>query len=105
MKPCQDSFGLDGAGSSTIFIIIYNLAPILAFSVVAYIADIWGRKPCIFTGYLIIFVKTATQATAHSLGQFMGGRFILGFSVVVAYGARPAYTVEVAYPAYRDCLL
>ncbi|EXK78067.1 hypothetical protein FOQG_17248 [Fusarium oxysporum f. sp. raphani 54005] len=102
MKPYQESFGLDGAGSSTgVVFIIYNLAQIAAFPVVAYIADVWGRKPCIFTGCVIILVGTAIQGSAHSLGQFMGGRFILGFGAIVAHGAGPAYTVELAHPAYR----
>ncbi|KAJ4193147.1 hypothetical protein NW767_010436 [Fusarium falciforme] len=102
MKPYQESFGLDGSGSSTgIVFIIYNLAQLAAFPFVAYISDVHGRRPCIFIGCLVILIGTAIQGSAHSLGQFIGGRFVLGFGAIVAHGAGPAYTVELAHPAYR----
>jgi MFS family permease len=102
MKPYQESFGLDGSGSSTgIVFIIYNLAQLAAFPFVAYISDVHGRRPCIFIGCFVILIGTAIQGSAHSLGQFIGGRFVLGFGAIVAHGAGPAYTVELAHPAYR----
>jgi MFS family permease len=102
MEPYHRSFGLNGAGSSTgVVFIIYNIAQIAAFPFCGYIADVWGRKPCIFIGCLIVLIGTAVQGAANNLGQFIGGRFVLGFGAVVAHAAAPAYTVELAHPDYR----
>ncbi|KAI5460558.1 lactose permease [Mariannaea sp. PMI_226] len=102
MKPYQDSFGLDGAGSSTgIVFIIYNLGQIAAFPFCGLLADGFGRRWCIFIGCLLVDVGTVIQATSNSLGQFIAGRFVLGFGASIASAAGPAYTVELAHPAYR----
>lgn len=34
----------------------------------------------------------------------MGGRFILGLGAALASAAGPAYTVELAHPAYRGTM-
>jgi MFS family permease len=65
------------------------------------LADGYGRRVCIFVGCLLVLVGTAVQATANGLGHFIGGRFILGFGASIASAAGPAYTVELAHPAYR----
>lgn len=102
MKQYQQSFGLDGAGSTTgIIFIIYNLGQIAAFPFCGMLADGYGRRVCIFVGCLIVLIGTAVQTSSHSLSQFMGGRFVLGFGAAIASAAGPAYTVELAHPAYR----
>ncbi|KAF3769340.1 hypothetical protein M406DRAFT_52456 [Cryphonectria parasitica EP155] len=102
MKPYQHDMGLDGAGSSTgIVFIVYNLGQIAAFPFCGLIADGYGRRMCIFIGCLLVLVGTAIQASAHHLDQFVGGRFVLGFGASIASAAGPAYTVELAHPAYR----
>jgi MFS family permease len=102
MKPYQESFGLDGAGSTTgIVFITYNLGQIAAFPFCGPIADGLGRRWCIFIGCLIVVVGTAIQTTANNLEQFIGGRFVLGFGASVASAAAPTYTVELAHPAFR----
>ncbi|KAL6399770.1 lactose permease [Ilyonectria robusta] len=102
MIPYQETFGLDGAGSSTgMVFIIYNLGQIAAFPFCGLLADGYGRRWCIFAGCLVVVIGTAVQATANSLGHFIGGRFILGFGASIASAAGPAYTVELAHPAYR----
>ncbi|KAH8881503.1 lactose permease [Thozetella sp. PMI_491] len=102
MKPYQETFGLSGEGSSSgIIFIIYNLGQIAAFPFCGLIADGYGRRLCIFIGCLIVLVGTAVQGSANSMGQFIGGRFILGFGASIASAAGPAYTVELAHPAYR----
>ncbi|KAK7744379.1 hypothetical protein SLS62_010167 [Diatrype stigma] len=84
MKPYQETFGLNGAGSTTgIIFIIYNLGQISSFP---------------------FLVGTAIQATSNSIGQFVGGRFVLGFGASIASAAGPAYTVELAHPAYRGTM-
>jgi MFS family permease len=105
MKPYQKSFGLSGAGSSTgLIFIIYNLGQIVAFPFCGIVGDGYGRRACIFVGCAIVLIGTAIQASAHEKGQFMGGRFVLGFGAALASAAGPAYTVELAHPAYRGTM-
>ncbi|KAI1185023.1 lactose permease [Nemania serpens] len=105
MKPYQETFGLDGAGSTTgIIFVIYQIGQIVSFPFCGLIADGWGRRWCIFIGCLIVLVGTAIQGSANQLGQFIAGRFILGFGASIASAAGPAYTVELAHPAYRGTM-
>ena len=105
MSSYQKSFGLTGAGSSTgIIFIIYNLGQIAAFPFCGFFADGYGRRVCIFAGCALVLVGTAIQGSAHSMGQFIGGRFVLGFGASIASAAGPAYTVELAHPAYRGTM-
>jgi sugar porter (SP) family MFS transporter len=105
MKSYQNTFGLTGEGSSTgIIFIIYNLGQIAAFPFCGFLADGYGRRICIFVGCALVLVGTAVQASAHSMGQFIGGRFLLGFGASIASAAGPAYTVELAHPAYRGTM-
>ncbi|KXS93863.1 hypothetical protein AC578_3413 [Pseudocercospora eumusae] len=105
MTSYQKSFGLDGAGSTTgIIFIIYNLGQIAAFPFCGFLADGYGRRWCIFVGCLLVLLGTAIQTSAHGMGQFIGGRFILGFGASIASAAGPAYTVELAHPAYRGTM-
>ncbi|KAK6072044.1 hypothetical protein SCUP234_08715 [Seiridium cupressi] len=105
MTPYQETFGLSGAGSSAgIIFIIYNLGQIASFPFCGFIADGFGRRICIFVGCVIVLIGTAIQATANHMGQFIGGRFILGFGASIASAAGPAYTVELAHPAYRGTM-
>ncbi|KAH8726235.1 general substrate transporter [Phaeosphaeriaceae sp. PMI808] len=105
MKSYQNTFGLTGEGSSAgIIFIIYNLGQIAAFPFCGFFADGYGRRVCIFVGCLLVLVGTAIQGSAHSMGQFIGGRFVLGFGASIASAAGPAYTVELAHPAYRGTM-
>ncbi|KAJ5153550.1 Lactose permease [Penicillium canariense] len=105
MKPYQETFGLDGAGSSTgMVFIIYNLGQIAAFPFCGLLADGYGRKVCIFVGCLLVWIGTAVQAPAQTMETFIGGRFLLGFGAALASAAGPAYTVELAHPVYRGTM-
>lgn len=105
MVPYQQSFGLSGAGKSTgIIFIIYNLGQIAAFPFCGMLADGYGRRVCIFVGCLIVVIGTAVQGSAQNLRAFQGGRFVLGFGAALASAAGPAYTVELAHPAYRGTM-
>jgi MFS family permease len=105
MLPYQKSFGLSGAGSSTgLIFIIYNLGQIAAFPFCGLLADGYGRRVCIFVGCAIVLIGTAIQGSAHGRGQFIGGRFVLGLGAALASAAGPAYTVELAHPAYRGTM-
>ena len=105
MESYQETFGLDGAGSSTgIIFIIYNLGQIAAFPFCGFFADGYGRRVCIFVGCFLVIVGTVVQITSNTTGHFMAGRFVLGFGASIASAAGPAYTVELAHPAYRGTM-
>jgi MFS family permease len=105
MDPYQKYFNLPGGGKSTgIVFIIYNLGQIAAFPFCGFLADGYGRRICIFVGCALVLIGTAVQASAHNLGAFQGGRFVLGFGAALASAAGPAYTVELAHPAYRGTM-
>lgn len=102
MTQYQQTFGLSGAGSSTgLIFIIYNLGQIAAFPFCGFLADGYGRRKCIFAGCLIVCIGTAVQTAANTQGQFIGGRFVLGFGAAIASAAGPAYIVELAHPSFR----
>ena len=58
----------------------------------------------VITHVLTRCLGTAVQSTAHTTGQFIGGRFVLGFGASIASAAGPAYTVELAHPSYRGTM-
>jgi sugar porter (SP) family MFS transporter len=83
---------------------IYQIGGVVALPFVGPALDTWGRRVGMFFGASLIVLGTIIQGTTsvtHSLGQFMGGRFLLGFGVSLAASAGPIYVVEVCHPAYR----
>lgn len=69
--------------------------------------DTWGRRLGMFIGASIIIIGVIIQCTCiytNSVGQFMGGRFLLGFGVQIASSAGPIYVVEMVHPAHRGFL-
>ncbi|KAK1540502.1 hypothetical protein CPAR01_06491 [Colletotrichum paranaense] len=105
MPPYQETFGLSSAGSTTgIVFMIYQVGQICSFPFCGMIADGWGRRWCIFIGCFIVLIGTAIQAPAQHLGQFVAGRFVLGFGASLASAAGPAYVVELAHPSARGTM-
>ncbi|KAK2040080.1 general substrate transporter [Colletotrichum somersetense] len=105
MPQYQKTFGLNGAGSTTgIVFMIYQVGQVVSFPFCSPLADGYGRRICIFVGCFIVLVGTAIQTPAHSLGQFIAGRFVLGFGASLASAAGPAYIVELAHPKYRGTM-
>ena len=82
---------------------MYQIGGIAALPFISPVADGFGRKVGMFTGSVIIVVGTVISAVLKgpNVGQFMGGRFILGFGVSIASAAGPMYVTEVSHPAYR----
>lgn len=85
-------------------VIISICSDVFNLPLVGFLADGYGRRICIFVGCALVLVGTAVQASAHGMGQFIGGRFLLGFGASIASAAGPAYTVELAHPAYRGTM-
>ncbi|KAK5992567.1 Lactose permease [Cladobotryum mycophilum] len=80
---------------------IYMIGGVVALPFVGPVMDGWGRRLGMGLGALIIIVGTIIQATSSERGQFMAGRFLLGFGVSFTSTAGPTYVVELNHPAYR----
>ena len=80
---------------------MYQIGGVAALPFVGPVVDGFGRRIGMFTGSVLIIVGTIIQGLAHGPGQFMGGRFLLGFGVSLVASAGPMYVVEINHPAYR----
>nr|KMM72302.1 lactose permease [Coccidioides posadasii RMSCC 3488] len=85
---------------------MYQIGSVAALPFVGPINDSFGRRIGMFTGALIVIVGTIVSATVTggNVGQFMGGRFVLGFGVAITSSAGPMYVTEVSHPAYRGVM-
>ena len=83
---------------------MYTIGGVVALPFVGPATDTWGRRWGMFIGCLIVVIGTVVSATSHDIGQFMGGRFLLGFGVSLAQSAGPAYVVEISPPQYRGVI-
>jgi MFS family permease len=64
---------------------MYQIGGVVALPFVGPAIDSWGRRWGMFIGSVIILLGTVISGTTFkdaSVGQFMGGRFILGRSLV-----------------------
>lgn len=83
---------------------MYQIGGVAGLPFVGPAIDTFGRRWGMFIGCFIIVVGTVLSGTTiadHSLGQFMAGRFFLGFGVAICSSAGPIYVVEMSHPAYR----
>lgn len=83
---------------------MYQIGGVVALPFVGPAVDGWGRRFGMFAGASIIILGTVIQGTTFnnaSVGQFMAGRFFLGFGVSLAASGGPVYVVEVSHPAHR----
>ena len=83
---------------------MYQIGGVVALPFVGPAVDTWGRRMGMFIGAVLIILGTIVQGTTSytaNLGQFMAGRFLLGFGVSIAASAGPIYVVEICHPAYR----
>lgn len=83
---------------------MYQIGGVVALPFVGPAVDGFGRRFGMFLGALIIILGTIIQGTTYlnaSVGQFMAGRFFLGFGVSLAASGGPVYVVEVSHPAHR----
>lgn len=79
MPPFHKFFhvGMQG-GSIGIVFAIYTVGGIVGSLFAASACDMYGRHFGMFIGSCFIILGTILEATAHSLGQFMGGRGVFG---------------------------
>jgi MFS family permease len=80
---------------------MYQIGGVVALPFVGPAIDTWGRRVGMLIGAITVIVGTIIQGTSNAPGQFMGGRFLLGFGVSIGAAAGPMYVVEINHPAYR----
>ena len=86
---------------------MYQIGGVVALPFVGPCIDTWGRRVGMIIGAVLIVCGTViTGTTLHnaSVGQFEGGRFLLGFGVSIVSSAGPIYVVETSHPAFRSIL-
>ncbi|KAG8858389.1 hypothetical protein FRB96_005274 [Tulasnella sp. 330] len=83
---------------------IQNIGALTATPLAPYVTDSLGRRVPILAGAIIMILGTIIQTTSHSVGQFIGARFLIGFGVTFAANAAPLLTTELAYPSQRGPL-
>ncbi|KAK1983645.1 general substrate transporter [Colletotrichum cereale] len=105
MESYQRTFNMKTSGSSTgIVFMMYNLGSVCAIAFTGPVNDLLGRRWGMFTGAVLIIVGTCIQATSHTVSQFLGGRFLLGFGVSFCCVSAPTYVSELAHPKWRGTL-
>lgn len=65
------------------------------------ITDKLGRRAGMFIGAWIICIGSAVIASSNKKGQFIAGRFLLGFGVSILTCAAPSYIIEISPPQWR----
>ncbi|KAG8965040.1 hypothetical protein FRC03_000995 [Tulasnella sp. 419] len=98
----QSKFNSGYLGSSTgIIFSIYTIGGVVGPWFAGPLSDRFGRRGGMFAGALMICVGTAVIASANKRGQFIAGRFVLGFGVSILTTAAPSYCVEICPPQWR----
>lgn len=69
--------------------------------VVSMLADLWGRKKCIFTGAILFLAGGVMQSVASSFTIFFGGRVLSGLGIGILSMASPLYIAEAAPTSIR----
>ncbi|KAF2139192.1 uncharacterized protein K452DRAFT_311120 [Aplosporella prunicola CBS 121167] len=86
---------------------MYTIGGVVALPFVGPALDQFGRRGGMFTGATLIIIGTIIQAMTvnnASRGQFMGGRFVLGFGVSFVSAGGPILVMEMAHPAHRGIM-
>jgi sugar porter (SP) family MFS transporter len=98
---CWQLFTNRGQGIVTA---MYQIGSVVAIPFIGPAIDTWGRRAGMFIAASIIVIGVIIQGTCiatENIGQFMGGRFLLGFGVGIIGSAGPCYVVEISHPAHR----
>lgn len=102
----KDYFKVENNGAwAGIVTSMYSIGSVVAIPFIGPAIDTWGRRVGIYIGAVTIILGTIVQSTTlgtkNPMGQFMGGRFLLGWGVAIVASAGPTYVVEVSHPAHR----
>ncbi|KAK7428069.1 hypothetical protein QQZ08_005501 [Neonectria magnoliae] len=83
---------------------VQSLSSTIAYPVVAYFANRWGRKRGLFVGYFFLTLGALLQAFTPNRAGFIISRFILGQPSAWWGGLAPLLITELAYPTHRGFL-
>ncbi|QRV86999.1 Sugar (and other) transporter [Ceratobasidium sp. AG-Ba] len=98
----QARFGVGTLGSTTgLIFAIYTVGGAVGSWFSGPATDMAGRRGGMCIGAIIICVGTAVMASAMGTGQFMAGRFILGFGFSILGTASGPYCIEISPPQWR----
>ncbi|PSN73444.1 general substrate transporter [Corynespora cassiicola Philippines] len=109
-KTFKDYYGVENNGAWTgIVTSMYQIGGVVALPFVGPACDTWGRRWGMVIGGVIACAGVIIQATtknggSQAVGQFMGGRFLLGFGVPILTTAGPLHVIETAHPAHRGII-
>ncbi|KAK2740805.1 MFS monosaccharide transporter [Colletotrichum kahawae] len=90
--------------STGIVFAMYNIGSVAAVFFTGPTNDYLGRRWGMFIGSLIVIIGTCIQAPTKTAGQFLAGRFVLGFGVSFVCVSAPTYVSEMAHPAWRGTI-
>ncbi|KIJ36376.1 hypothetical protein M422DRAFT_261333 [Sphaerobolus stellatus SS14] len=96
----EKDFGHPTGGTLGLFNAIQHIGSVAGLPLAPILTD-WGRRRAIFVGAVIMVVAAILQASAQSLGMFIGARFMIGFGLQLAGNAAPLLVSEIAYPILR----
>lgn len=101
-------YDLDNIGSKAgVVTAMYQIGSVVAIPFIGPAIDTYGRRGGMFVAGLIISLGVIIEGTTinnGSIGQFMGGRFLMGFGVAIIGAAGPVYVVEMCHPAHRGVI-
>lgn len=106
-KACSllTQYNREVASSSTgLVFAMYNIGSVAAVFFTGPVNDYFGRRWGMFAGSLAVIIGTCIQAPAVTRGQFLAGRFVLGFGVSFCSVSAPCYVSEMAHPRWRGTL-
>ncbi|KAF9000417.1 general substrate transporter [Cyathus striatus] len=80
---------------------IQNIGSLAAYPFSPYLSDGLGRRTAVLFGAGLMVAATVIQTASHSVGMFIGARFLIGFGLTFAASAAPLLVTEIAYPTQR----
>ncbi|KAL4257195.1 major facilitator superfamily protein [Pleurotus pulmonarius] len=80
---------------------IQNIGCLAAYPFSPYLVDGLGRRAGVLFGASLMIAATVIQTASHSVGMFIGARFLIGFGLTFAASAAPLLVTEVAFPSQR----
>ncbi|TBU44547.1 general substrate transporter [Dichomitus squalens] len=95
------AFNYPTGGKLGLLSAIQNIGCLAAYPFSPYMSDGLGRRAAVLFGAVIMCIATVLQTASHSVGMFIGARFLIGFGLTFAAAAAPVLVTEVAYPTHR----
>ena len=79
---------------------IQAVGGIITYPIQAYVADRYGRKPCLYAGFISVILGSGLQTVAKDPAMFIVARFFVGVASAW-FSAAAILITEIAYPSHR----